>query len=207
MIKIFIIIFFIFNQNCYSKDANTNNKLPDEKKYNLSIETTNNNPKIKNPIIGDGAIKMVIYTDMYCHICAKTFENALKVQKNIKNVQIILKPIGMLGEVSYDAARYAIAFNAQEKFLEFMKIMEKIHNHERSITEIKNLNFKQFENDLNDQETIRILERNYFEIKQLKNEILTPTIAVLNNNKIVVNFGYASYEKMLKLLQHDENKG
>lgn len=199
MIKIFIIIFFVFYQNCYSKDIS--NKVSDEKKYDLNIETNTNNKKIKNPSIGDGAIKMVIYTDMYCHICAKTFDNAKKLQKNIKNVQIILKPIGMLGEVSYDAARYALAFNAQEKFLEFIELMSKIHNHERSITEIKNLNFKQFENDLNDPETIRILERNYFEIRQLKKEILTPTIIVLKDNKIVVNFGYASYEKMLKLLQ------
>lgn len=155
---------------------------------------------IRNPIFGKGDVKLIIYMDFYCHICAKACKEAFKAFESAKNAQLILKPIGTLGSQSYEAARYAIAFNAQHKFSEFKDVMHKLYNHDKTMSEIPGLNLNQFQNDINSKDTLELLARNSLEVRKITDKDIAPVIVVMHKKYVTSHVGYLPAGRIIRML-------
>lgn len=160
--------------------------------------------KICNPTFGTGTkATLVVYIDFYCHICAKEYENVLSLSQSpeLKDVKIILKPIGALGSISYEAARYGLAFHAQGRFNEFARYMKEKGQHNEALTDLTPT-LSTFENDINSDETHSLLARNSLEAKKIAQGDITPVFAVISSDgRTKKHVGYMAPTQIINLIK------
>jgi len=74
-----------------------------------------------SPVVGNkkGDVTVVEFVDYNCGFCKKSAEAVGSVLKEDKNVKVIFKELPVLGDMSKEAAKWALAANKQGKYLEF----------------------------------------------------------------------------------------
>lgn len=194
MSRLFYIVFSVLFLLANNLHAWENTQL------DIPIQIEADDPDSQNPRFGIGDVKIVVYIDFYCHVCAKAYENVNKALSGMKDVEVIFKPIGALGSLSYEASRYAIAFNAQGKFNFFVAHMHKFNNHEKSIGLCKDLNKTKFQDDLNSDATISLLARNSLEAKKLSENEVVPIMALVYKGEIKKNIGFLTIDRLKRFV-------
>jgi protein-disulfide isomerase len=112
-----------------------------------------------------GNVTMVEFFDYNCTWCKKSFPDVMALIDVDKNLKVVFKEFPILGADSEYAAKAAIAAGKQGKYLELHKAM---YQHEGRVTKEAvdgiaagiGLNMDQFEKDMDNPETAKIIVRN-----------------------------------------------
>ncbi len=147
--------------------------------------------------------KIFEFVDYNCGYCLKFHNEIMKVIDNDQNLQLVIIQMPILGSMSYDLSKLALAASLQNKF-------EEVHNYLYSSDRkskmddiladlfLMNVNLSQLELDLESEEIKKLLDIHKNYINDFK---FSGTPAIIIGNSIIP--GFISSEKIIEILEKE----
>jgi len=147
--------------------------------------------------------KIFEFVDYNCGYCLKFHKEIMKVIDNDQNLQLVIIQMPILGSMSYDLSKLALAASLQNKF-------EEVHNYLYSSDRkskmddiladlfLMNVNLSQLELDLESEEIKKLLDIHKNYVNDFK---FSGTPAIIIGNSIIP--GFISSEKILEILEKE----
>ena len=147
--------------------------------------------------------KIFEFVDYNCGYCLKFHNEIMKVIDNDQNLQLVIIQMPILGSMSYDLSKLALAASLQNKF-------EEVHNYLYSSDRkskmddiladlfLMNVNLSQLELDLESEEIKKLLDIHKNYVNDFK---FSGTPAIIIGNSIIP--GFISSEKILEILEKE----
>jgi len=167
------------------------------KAFTEKLENTDDLVTVGNP---DAEVTVVEFFDYNCGYCKKAFTELQQLINEDEDIQVVFKEMPILGQSSYEAARWALAAHKQDKYFEFHAALMEMQGAKNEATFKKiakdiGLDVDQMEKDIKDPAIEQTIQENI----QLAQDLgIRGTPAFLINDH--VSRGYIPYGQMKQII-------